>query len=93
VPQAQPRAPPQEAEPEGEGRPTEDAADEAVLEEEEPARPQAVRHDGEHEASPQTDKAGELDGLLGELSKTLKVKRWEVKEEPFRGFGSPPGKF
>jgi hypothetical protein len=26
-------------------------------------------------------------------SKALRMKRWEVKEEPFEGFKSPPGKF
>ncbi len=26
-------------------------------------------------------------------SRALKVKRWEVKEEPFEGFNSPPGRF
>ncbi len=88
----EPPAPSQEAEPEGEGS-AEGAAGEVVVEEEEPAPPQAVHHDAEREARPQTDAAGELDGLLNELSKTLNVKRWEVKEQPFRGFGSPPGKF
>lgn len=28
-----------------------------------------------------------------EASKVLQVKRWEVQEGPFRGFGSPPGRF
>ena len=26
-------------------------------------------------------------------SRALQVRRWEAKDEPFRGFGSPPGKF
>lgn len=28
-----------------------------------------------------------------ETSKVLQVKRWEVQDGPFRGFGSPPGRF
>ncbi len=28
-----------------------------------------------------------------EVAKVLKVKRWQGKEGPFKGFGSPPGKF
>jgi hypothetical protein len=26
-------------------------------------------------------------------SKALKIRRWEVREEPFEGFNSPPGRF
>jgi hypothetical protein len=26
-------------------------------------------------------------------SRALRMKRWEVKDEPFEGFKSPPGKF
>jgi len=28
-----------------------------------------------------------------ESSRNMKVKRWEIKEEPFEGFNSPPGRF
>lgn len=28
-----------------------------------------------------------------EMSKLLEGRRWEVHEGPFRGFGSPPGRF
>jgi len=28
-----------------------------------------------------------------ESSRAMKVKRWEVKEDPFEGFNSPPGRF
>lgn len=28
-----------------------------------------------------------------DLSRFLHEKRWEVQEGPFRGFGSPPGRF
>jgi hypothetical protein len=27
------------------------------------------------------------------VSRALKIKRWEVREEPFEGFNSPPGRF
>lgn len=29
----------------------------------------------------------------GEVSKVLGVQRWTVQQEPFSGFGSPPGRF
>ena len=35
----------------------------------------------------------EIDEILGQVSKALEQKRWQPREEPFRGFGSPPGKF
>jgi hypothetical protein len=28
-----------------------------------------------------------------EMSKLLEGRRWDVHEGPFRGFGSPPGRF
>ena len=28
-----------------------------------------------------------------EVAKVLRRKRWKLREEPFRGFGSPPGRF
>jgi len=28
-----------------------------------------------------------------EASRVLQIKRWEVQHGPFRGFGSPPGRF
>ena len=34
-----------------------------------------------------------LDQVLAEATKILTTRRWQVREEPFRGFGSPPGKF
>lgn len=27
------------------------------------------------------------------LARVLEIKRWQQRDEPFRGFGSPPGKF
>jgi len=27
------------------------------------------------------------------FAKVLQVKRWDVREEPFQGFKSPPGRF
>ena len=35
----------------------------------------------------------EAEGILSEVAKVLRIKRWEAKQGPFRGFGSPPGKF
>ena len=35
----------------------------------------------------------DLDEVFDEVGKILATRRWEVREEPFRGFGSPPGKF
>ncbi len=49
--------------------------------------------DRQLEATDEPNAAGELEGLLRDLSKALRVKRWESKEGPFQGFGSPPGKF
>lgn len=31
--------------------------------------------------------------LTFDASRVLQVKRWEVREGPFRGFNSPPGRF
>jgi hypothetical protein len=31
--------------------------------------------------------------VVGEVFKVLQVKRWEAQDGPFRGFGSPPGRF
>ena len=31
--------------------------------------------------------------VAGEVFKVLQVKRWQVQDGPFRGFGSPPGRF
>ena len=28
-----------------------------------------------------------------QTSRVLQIKRWEVREGPFRGFNSPPGRF
>jgi hypothetical protein len=27
------------------------------------------------------------------FAKVLEIKRWDVREEPFQGFNSPPGRF
>ncbi|MBI2913355.1 MAG: hypothetical protein HYY03_05490 [Chloroflexi bacterium] len=35
----------------------------------------------------------DLNEVFDEVSKILTTRRWEVREEPFRGFDSPPGKF
>ena len=31
--------------------------------------------------------------IVSEMSKLLAGRRWEVQDGPFRGFGSPPGRF
>lgn len=41
----------------------------------------------------QQEQPSETTAMAGELSRLLQVKRWEVQQEPFRGFGSPPGRF
>jgi hypothetical protein len=35
----------------------------------------------------------EASAMIGEVSKVLQVRRWEMREEPFAGFRSPPGRF
>ncbi len=35
----------------------------------------------------------EATAMIGEVSKVLQTKRWEVRDEPFAGFRSPPGRF
>ncbi len=43
------------------------------------------QHDDESERDP--------DDILREVQAVLRVRRWEAREEPFRGFSSPRGKF
>lgn len=45
-----------------------------------------VHHDHESEEELTED-------LVEEVEKILKVKRWDKRESPFRGFDSPPGRF
>lgn len=47
----------------------------------------------EEEAEPIDQDAEELQESLRDVAKALRLKRWNTSEEPFRGFGSPPGKF
>lgn|GEM_PF-5436639 len=48
---------------------------------------------------PVNDEGGSTDQVVPseetplELAKALQIKRWEVREGPFQGFGSPRGKF
>ena len=35
----------------------------------------------------------EIEDILQEVQSVLKLGRWEVRENPFRGFGSPAGRF
>ena len=39
------------------------------------------------------DVAQERAEISREMSRLLESRRWEVQEGPFRGFGSPPGRF
>ena len=52
------------------------------------------------EPSPQRPESGvdqeqqrEFEDILREAQSVVRVKRWEVREEPFRGFESQPGRF
>ena len=35
----------------------------------------------------------EATAMIGEVSKVLQIRRWEMRDEPFAGFRSPPGRF
>ncbi len=35
----------------------------------------------------------EIEDILQEVQSVLKFGRWEPRDEPFRGFGSLPGRF
>jgi hypothetical protein len=50
---------------------------------------------GPHEVLPDetTTMIEEATAMIGEVSKVLQTKRWEVRDEPFAGFRSPPGRF
>lgn len=39
------------------------------------------------------DLAQEANNISHEMSRLLENRRWEIQEGPFRGFGSPPGRF
>ena len=34
----------------------------------------------------------EATAMIGEVSKLLQIRRWELREEPFAGLCSPPGR-
>ena len=36
---------------------------------------------------------GENEHTHSDVSTVLRVKRWDLREGPFRGFDSPPGRF
>jgi hypothetical protein len=40
-----------------------------------------------------SDAPSERKDVSPEMSKLLNARRWETRQEPFRGFGSPPGRF
>ena len=39
------------------------------------------------------DVAHETVDFSREMSRLLESRRWDLREGPFRGFGSPPGRF
>ena len=39
------------------------------------------------------DMARETADVSREMSRLLESRRWDAQEGPFRGFGSPPGRF
>lgn len=46
------------------------------------------------EVAESSDEPGrESEDILEEVQSVLRLHRWDVREEPFRGFGSQPGKF
>jgi hypothetical protein len=44
--------------------------------------------ESEREGPPETEPAPVI-----EIAKALRVRRWQKREDPFQGFGSPPGRF
>ena len=60
-------------------------------------RKEVAQELAEPETAPETELAPapgpDLDEVFDEVANILTTRRWEVREEPFRGFGSPPGKF
>jgi hypothetical protein len=61
-------------------------------------RDQAVKLFRRREPAPEDPKdcdepEVEFEGKLKELQTALRESRWEARGEPFRGFGSPPGRF
>jgi hypothetical protein len=60
----------------------------------EPARkPVAGESEGNGVNDGSLDSETELRIVVELRSKALKIRRWEVRDEPFEGFKSPPGKF
>ena len=49
------------------------------------------RKNGKSNRSHQVDRA--FKDVPYEIAKVLQIKRWEPQVGPFRGFGSPPGRF
>ncbi len=45
------------------------------------------------EGEPQPDEDAVAADLTAEIDKILKNRRWEKRDDPFKGFGSPPGRF
>ena len=33
------------------------------------------------------------DDMIDEVSSVLRIRRWQMQDQPFRGFESPPGRF
>lgn len=56
--------------------------------------PQVLGEAAEVEGSTETGTAdSEAVSPVVEISKALRVRRWQKRDDPFQGFGSPPGRF
>ncbi len=47
----------------------------------------------EPQPQPAPDDDLEQEDVVSEVENILRIKRWEKRNKPFRGFGSPPGRF
>ena len=53
-----------------------------------------ARREPTPERAESSDEPGrEPEDILEEVQSVLRLHRWDVREEPFQGFGSQPGKF
>jgi hypothetical protein len=61
------------------------------------ARRKTVTSQGQRDNARNRDEAEERisdsNEIVPEMSRLLEDRRWEIQEGPFRGFGSPPGRF
>lgn len=70
------------------------AGDDELVGEGPPSPPQVLAATGEGEESTEAG-AADSEGVSSviEISKALRVRRWQKRDDPFQGFGSPPGRF